>query len=184
MYFDVIIIGVIIGWLRQGRLRNLGDLSIRGAWFIIILGLLVVLIKYTQAPERRLVYSVMMLIFIVIMFYLLYLNRQIAGVKLIMAGLCLNLLVMAVNGGRMPVSEWAEIVSGQVDYLPELLNDTGSRHVLLTDHTRLPFLGDIIPIPPPYPVSRVISPGDILLIAGTIRVIVTGMRKKGAKIRD
>jgi len=177
MYFDVIVIGIMIGWLLKGQLRRLGDLPIKGAWLIILLGVMVVFIKFTQSPERRLLYQGLMLSFFVIMIYMLVLNRKLPGVKLIMAGLCLNFLVMAVNGGRMPVSEWAEIVSGQAAYLPELLNDTGSRHVLLTDQTKLFFLGDIIPIPPPYPVSRVISAGDVFLILGVIQMIVTGMKK-------
>lgn len=179
MYIDVIVIGIIIGWIMKGRLKNLGDLPIKGKWLIIILGLMVVFIKYTQSPERKLLYQALMISFFVIMSYLLVINRRLPGVKLIMVGLCLNFLVMAVNGGRMPVSEWAEVVSGQIAYLPELLNDTGSRHVLLTEQTRLFFLGDIIPIPPPYPISRVISVGDIFLILGIIHMIVIGMRKQG-----
>ena len=117
--------------------------------------------KFTDGPDRKTLYQVLIMSFYVITLVLIWINRNLPGMKLALIGLILNFLVMAVNGGRMPVSEWATVVSGQSEYLPDLIAGVGSRHVLLTDQTNLKFLGDVIPLPPPYPRSRVLSLGAV-----------------------
>lgn len=176
MYLDVVVLGALAGWCLGGRLVNLAWLPLRGLGGFLALGALELTMQFTRAPERRLLYQALILAAAGVALALLWLNRRLPGASLVLAGLVLNLLVMAVNGGRMPVSAWAAAASGQTPYLPELLSGTGARHVLLTAATRLPFLADIIPLPAPYPVPRVLSVGDLLVFAGVIRLLVYGMR--------
>lgn len=184
MYLDIVAIGIIIGWLRGGKLRNLGNLPIRGIWAIILLGLLETVIKFTQTADRQIVYKTLIMSFYGIAFYLLWINHRVPGVKLALTGLVLNFVVMAANGGRMPVSEWAVKVAGLHQYLPELYADTASRHFLLNDNTALKFLADIIPLPPPYPLSKVLSIGDAVLFTGLIMIVITGMLLGGCLKKD
>lgn len=106
---------------------------------------------------------------------LLWINRSLPGVRLIMLGLALNLAVMAANGGRMPVSESAAVTAGLSEHLPKLTAGQSSRHVPLTAQTRLRYLGDMIPVPKPYPFPRVISVGDVVLAAGVVQLLIFGM---------
>ena len=78
----------------------------------------------------------------------------------------------------MPVSQWAAVISGQSDYLPELLSDVSARHVIIGADTKLVLLADIIPLPPPYPFPRVLSIGDVILFAGIIIIIIKGMLER------
>jgi hypothetical protein len=80
-------------------------------------------------------------------------------------GVGLNLLVICANGGYMPRSAEASATVGRpVDTI-----DDGQRlanvHVL-SDSTRLPWLGDVLPEPEWLPLTNVLSVGDILLAAG------------------
>lgn len=175
MYLDVVLLGLAVGRLLGGRLINLGSLPLRGLAGFLLLGAVEAAMQASQAPERRLLYQTLIMASGGILAWLLWINRRLPGVWLVILGLGLNLAVMAANGGRMPVSEWAALASGQGDYLPELVSGTGARHMLLTALTHLPLLADIIPLPSPYPVPRVLSIGDVVLFAGLIRLLVAGM---------
>ncbi|MNP19229.1 hypothetical protein D3C76_1117470 [compost metagenome] len=85
---------------------------------------------------------------------------------LIWIGVFLNFAVMAVNGGRMPVSVEASAVLGP--YYVDMLREGGavSKHFMMDASTNLPFLGDIIPLSSPYPRTQVISIGGVVMNVG------------------
>jgi hypothetical protein len=80
-------------------------------------------------------------------------------------GVVLNLLVIGANGGYMPRSIEASAAVGRpVDTIAD-----GQRVAnvgVLSDSTRLPWLGDVLPEPQWLPLSNVLSVGDLLLMAG------------------
>lgn len=175
MFIDILAVGVAVGWALKGRLVNLGSLPLRGIYWFLLLGALQVGMQYTQVPERRVLYTVLIMVASVLAAGLLWINRSLPGVRLIVLGLALNMAVMTANGGRMPVSEWAAIKAGLSEHLPKLTAGQSSRHVPLTPQTRLYLLGDTIPLPKPYPFPRVISVGDVAIAAGVVQLIVFGM---------
>lgn len=80
-------------------------------------------------------------------------------------GVGLNLLVITINGGYMPRSTEASAAVGRP---VETIAD-GQRLAnvsALSDSTRLPWLGDVLPEPNWLPFSNVLSVGDLLLTAG------------------
>ncbi len=80
-------------------------------------------------------------------------------------GVGLNLLVIAVNGGYMPRSTDASAAVGR----PVETIATGQRLAnvgILSDSTRLPWLGDVLAEPQWLPLSNVLSIGDVLLAVG------------------
>ncbi len=83
------------------------------------------------------------------------------GLGLIGAGVVLNAIVMALNGG-MPVSQFALAAAG----FPKTMNVAEGhfyKHIAMTDLTRLRMLGDIIPF---HLARTVLSPGDLLMLMG------------------
>ena len=101
----------------------------------------------------------------------LWMNRDQKGFGDILAGVFLNFLVMAVNGGRMPVSMSASVLDPI--YVDMLMDATATtKHYLMDASTRLSLLGDIIPLSPPYPRTQVISIGDIIMNIGIFFYIV------------
>lgn len=177
MHLEIIAAGVIMGFILGGKLRNLGQIPIKGIWAFVLLGGISLTIMLIKTQERQIILQVLIMISYVVMAYLLLINRGLAGVKTMMCGLVLNLLVMAANGGRMPVSQWAiGILSGTGEQLNALYYGTASRHVLMTDSTNLKVLGDIIPVPIPYLPNTILSIGDIILYGGIIYFIIKGMK--------
>ncbi len=84
-----------------------------------------------------------------------WLNRAEPGIWIAGIGILMNFTVIAANGGMPVLMEAIEVAGGSTE---SVLN---GKHVLLDDATRLPFLGDVIPLP-----RNVISLGDVFLAIG------------------
>jgi hypothetical protein len=90
---------------------------------------------------------------------------------------------MAVNGGRMPVSVEAAQFLGR-EYIDALQAGVYGKHQAITRETLLPFLGDIIPLSPPYPRQQVISIGDVIINVGAFFFIQHLMLSTASKERS
>jgi hypothetical protein len=167
MVFDGVLISLIVGFLRKGSLLGIAELKLKaGLVFPLLLGIQIAIYGFQSKYEFLLHISgyLFMVVYILGM-YFLWLNRHHHGFLLILAGVFLNFLVMALNGGRMPVSEEAAMILDPY-YIEILKNGVYAKHTILTESTRLAFLGDVIPLTNPYPKSRVLSIGDIFMSIG------------------
>ncbi len=97
-------------------------------------------------------------------------------VSLVAGGVFLNMLVIAVNGG-MPVYD----ATGRYFTKAIEADPMGGIHILGTAATRLWFLGDWIPLPPPYPQPAIQSPGDLVMAVGLLLFIQWGMTQRTAE---
>ncbi len=186
MVYDGILIGLIVGLFRGGVRyghRQLASLRLRGGWIFPLLLLFQFSIFYLQ--ERwSWIASINGYLFAAVYFtglIFLWLNRHHRGFTLIWIGVFLNFIVMAVNGGRMPVSLEASAVLGP--YYVDLLQEGGavSKHYMMDASTHLAFLGDIIPLSNPYPRTQVISIGDVVMNVGIFLFIQYMMVDRGTK---
>ncbi|RTH38600.1 hypothetical protein CSW37_04025 [Thermus scotoductus] len=110
--------------------------------------------------------------------YGLYQNRHLKSLYLVLLGFFLNTLVIFANGGHMPVSLETLRRAG-IEGWEELLRNKGDAvHTLLDESTRLPFLGDVIPLPP---LRKAASPGDLFILAGIAGVVVEGALRAGGR---
>jgi hypothetical protein len=164
-----------LGYLRGGRLRNLAGVRFRHAWAALVgIGLQVVPVGGTGGSVV-LIGSFLLLLLVAVA------NWRLPGFALIMAGLCLNFLVIAVNQG-MPVTRHALVASGQADTLDDLVAGGGAKHHLAGPEDDLLFLADAIPVPPP--VRQAISVGDILAYVGTTWFVIAAMRRRDQDDRE
>jgi hypothetical protein len=172
MVYDGIILSLIVGFIRGGSLKGLQRLNFKYGWVFPILLLFQVIIFYVQNDYAWIAkwsgFSFMLVYIVGLLF--LWMNRSHAGMKLIVVGVLLNFIVMAVNGGRMPVSLEAAAVLDP-SYVQALQQGLYAKHTMLIDSTKLAFLGDIIPLTNPYPRTQVISIGDILMNIGIFMFI-------------
>lgn len=98
-----------------------------------------------------------------------WINRRLPGMPVLIAGLVLNLLVIAANGGWMPISpDTASQVMGGKPIDPANLGSRfGQKDILLLPQDmRLPFLADRFLLPGWSPYQVAFSPGDVLVAIG------------------
>jgi hypothetical protein len=167
MVYDGILLSLLIGFFRGGSLKGLANMKLRGGWlFPLLLAVQFVIFALQDkvAIIGKLSNSLFLLVYVIGLLFL-WLNRNQPGFTVIFAGVLLNFIVMAVNGGRMPVSVEAAQFLGR-EYIDALKAGTYGKHQAITSHTLLPFLGDIIPLSPPYPRRQVISIGDVVMNVG------------------
>jgi hypothetical protein len=110
-------------------------------------------------------------------------NLSFWGVRLILFGLILNLTAMAANGGLMPVGPGAVEAVGR-DNLRDLEFGAAiprSKNVLLQPaDMHLRELSDSILLPLPKPFTRVVSIGDMFVLAGVVLAYTEVIRRNSS----
>lgn len=170
MIIEGVVLSIIVGYIRKGRLANFEHIKIR-VWYLIILSQLLQIVAirlngHVIHLDQQVFYS-MHVISYVVLFVPLIMNYKMLSMKLFGIGTLLNFIAIAFNQGQMPV------------FLPEGVNasfDLG--HVLGNAQTRAYWLTDIIPLLKPYPLPKIISVGDIFLLVGAFLFVQYGMGEK------
>ncbi|MDP9395695.1 MAG: DUF5317 domain-containing protein, partial [Actinomycetota bacterium] len=101
------------------------------------------------------------------------------GVPLVAAGLVLNAVAVAVNGGAMPVSRDALDRAGVAAEAGDVMHP---RHEPVDADTRLRALADVIPVPLPVR-PEVVSAGDVLVASGVGLLVLAGLRPQPMRRR-
>ena len=160
--------GVMVGFARGGGLARLVTLRPRrNRLLVTAIGLhaLGVLAGWLWAPLLPVLVSLSW----ALLAYYAWMNRPIPGTILIAVGLAANAAVLLVNGA-MPVSETAAARAG-ADHTAILV---GGDHEPEDSHTRLPWLGKVVPVAfPPRP--EVVTPGDVSVAAGIAVLLGMGL---------
>lgn len=183
-----IIVSLLIGVLRGGKLSRLSRIELRSAWLIPLAFLMQVFVVFIPGgkttglsdPAALLVLTSYMVLMVAVL-----INRRLPGMALIGMGLLLNFAVIAANGGFMPIEPDVVQVLGHGDRVQAL--ESGYRvyqakDVILTrEETRLWFLSDIFVIPPPFFLSTAFSLGDVLLVSGIFVLIQRFMVEPSGK---
>lgn len=165
MAFTLIVVGLAVAcsYARGGRLTHIANAPSSSPWLLFCgLGLQVAVDlaagRGWLADASPSGWSLLLLSQLLVVAWLVR-NRHLPGVLLVAAGLLLNAVVMAANGA-MPVDPGAMRALG----LGELEVPPG-KHTLLTPDTHLPWLADILPLPP---LRSIISVGDVVLAIGLL----------------
>ncbi len=171
-------VALAAGLLAGGRLRNVATVRLEALWLLyvaLVLGLAPLFLEMPSGPTRLLTTSGNLLVAAFLVRNLLTHTGVIRiGLAIIALGWILNALVMTANSGRMPLSLAAYRRSGQTD-APTPGRGGFFKITIAGPHTHLSWLGDVIAI---NPIHRVLSAGDLLLIAG-IGVTVAGTTLPG-----
>jgi len=181
LYVYIIIISIIIGLLRNGKLSSLSQISLKRIELIVLACLIQGGIIFLGSRNIKFVldYSSYMIIFSYIVLLLaVWYNKKLKGINFIALGIIFNFIVIVANGGHMPVLLSSLYKAGLNDFALILKEGTYVTHTLITEKTLFKFLADVIPLPPPFPDPSVVSVGDFLLFYGVFSLIQNAMLKK------
>ncbi len=162
-----------MGWVRGGRLDALGHASLRG---MSLLGIAVAMILLARMPPTPAVAArVLQGAGYLAALAVLWQNRAHPWMLPILVGLGLNSLVIALNGGRMPISQDALMrVTHAID--PQAAAASlDPRHVTIDPGTHLAMLGDVVPLGVGA-LGTVLSLGDLLMALGLAGFVQAEMR--------
>ena len=181
LYVYIIIISIIIGLLRNGKLSSLSQISLMRIELIVLACLIQGGIIFLGSKKIKFIldYSAYMIIFSYVMLLLaVWYNKKLKGMKIISLGIVFNFIVIVANGGHMPVLLSGLYKAGLNDFALVLKEGSYVTHTLITETTLFRFLADVIPLSPPFPDPSVVSAGDFLMFYGVFSLIQNAMLKK------
>ncbi len=156
-----------------GRVSNLAITDVKWGWLAPLAFLMQAYLIFFPAERAGGLLSARSLLLtasLILLLVVIWQNRHLGGIKLIGLGLLLNLLVMVVNGGFMPITPEAVAQIGYGGNASQL--ETGyivgrTKNVVVEPgEASLWFLSDIMVIPRPFPIPTALSVGDVLIVMG------------------
>jgi hypothetical protein len=182
-----VLAGMVAGRLCGGGWQGLGSLRVRWPWLpVAALGLQVAIgagpLRGPGAGRAVLLGSSYSLVGTWIWLNALACTGPLRWALVAVAeGWLLNVLVMVANGG-MPVSNAALARIGHAG--ATVSNGHLWKHVVVSPATRIPLLGDVVPIPIPL-LRSVVSVGDLVMLAGisvAVAVVMIATRQRVAGV--
>jgi hypothetical protein len=173
-----VILGLLAAWIRAslGK-RRLHNPHIKHLW-LILAAYLPQAIAFSFPTRRSLpdTYAAAALIgSLGLLLVFVWFNKDAPGFWALGLGLGLNLIVIAINGGFMPISPdtlktWSpEVPTGAWEIGKRF--GTGKDIVLTTANTRLWFLSDRFLTPQGFPIHIAFSLGDIFIALGAFLLL-------------
>ena len=168
MLIGGILLGLLLGLLAGGRLRNLAEIRLR--WT----GLLVAAVVLRFATEWALGAGIdivemfrlpLLTAAFVVLLAALWINRSYPGLSLAFLGVLTNTLVIVANNGFMPIWQPALVAAGLTEADVDRAFHTVVNAAAPDFLGRLLILGDVIPVPVAV-IRNVYSLGDVFLTLG------------------
>src|SRR6185312_2846547 len=166
-----LVVGLAAGLASGGRLGHIAHLSFRWPWLVLaalIVREAALFYPFNQIDGIQYVYAGALTV--LVMWTIWHVDR-VSGIWLVAAGATLNLVVVAVNGARMPV---ASELAGRLNQQGHL-----GQYVLMGANTNLNWLGDWIGVGGGAgDLIGAYSPGDVLVAVGIGVVAFFATRSK------
>lgn len=169
------VVGFVFGLAAGGRVNRLADIRFRlplvvvAAYAIKEAG--VVFQPLASSPIAPWLYVIALLTLIA---WTVWHRDILPGIEIVALGMAMNLLVVLVNFGHMPVSR------ALADRGPKalLLNGVLGQYIVAGNNTRLDWLGDWIALPGTLGkmLSQAYSPGDIVAALGMVITVFLAVR--------
>ncbi|MDR3539666.1 MAG: DUF5317 domain-containing protein [Desulfosporosinus sp.] len=177
MLIETLILALFISFVSGGKLSRLGELVLREFWLVPLALVIQSVVYWVAVRGIRLGPSWLSPVLDTGSYFLLLIfilrNNSLPGIRWLTLGVLLNALVIALNGGVMPVDP---------SFLPEagrkaLLAGQGT-HGLMTSTTHLRFLVDRFYMDILGRDKQVFSVGDSLIDIGIFLLVFKTMNSK------
>lgn len=163
-------VGVVIGYLWGGRLRHLATVRLRAVWLVWLAAAAQLAATALVSGTAATVLSASAFAMAAVCMVLNLARCRAAAIAgtVVLVGAGANALAILLNGG-MPYSATAAHAVGLT------VDDETVRNTVAGEGTRLPWLGDVIAVPP---LGAVVSAGDLLIAIGIVGLVASLMRPR------
>lgn len=190
MYIEAILLGLIIGLARNGRLTNFFEVRFKG-WGLSILAFLLFLVPYglklLDISYDKL--QIFPFAAMVICALITLMNFEKTGMKILLVGILLNLLAMGFNDFKMPMDTVKMASLGFNSFVESMNNGDVVNYMPLSQAEGFSkYLGKIIALPKAYPLAKVLSIGDFIVSIGIAFIIqyemlLSSLKSRGSMLR-
>ncbi|MCK5763721.1 MAG: DUF5317 domain-containing protein [Clostridiales bacterium] len=175
MFIEAMILGLVISFLRGGRMDNIEYLNIKG-WYLVIIGVVLQLVsvffmKYSFAVYIQLIGIIFVLIVVV-------LNIKLRGFWLMLFGGMLNFLAVILNGYKMPVNPIIIENNKLSSFMDMIIDGEIINYISTSVGGWSAMLGKIMMTPQWYPFPKMLSIGDVVISIGIIWLIYGETKRK------
>lgn len=174
MFTSAAVISLTVALIRGGKFQRLADAKIKKLWLVFV----ALAVQFGPGWLERFGVltvgswgSTVHLLSYIPLTIMLLANITLAGVPALIAGMVLNIIPMAVNGGRMPVSGDALARVGMAELIPSIAPGMSYTHVIIGSSTHFGFLGDVLAQTWPRSLTNVFSIGDVALGIGLFLLV-------------
>ena len=181
MIIESLVLSILVGKIRGGKITKIGELNIK-KWYLFIIAFGIEFSLLYGYQKGIGIFQNYFFYFHLASYLLLFIgfifNIKNLWLDLVFLGTLLNAIVIFLNGGRMPVSIDALMLAELPEFANQLIANQLATHQVLSLEMKAWYLGDIIPLIPPYPFKKVISIGDIMITMGIFFLLQKFMKKK------
>lgn len=172
MLFYSTLVWFLVARLRGGSFLRLSEAELKHTEFLVLAFLTRALLQSGRLALASRVTGPLHTAAFLLLLFSIYKNLGVHGMPLAFAGTLLNTLVISANGGRMPVSGSALTKAGiSPAATTALAADFIPTHTLVTEGTRLSFLGDCLWLRWPWGGGVAFSMGDVVLVLGMYFIV-------------
>jgi hypothetical protein len=171
MLLDAALLALIVGAFAGGRLARLRDFDLRAPSLFILAAMMKIalaILGMSGSPYGVRLGAGLNILSYLILFVALIANRHLWPMRAAAVGVFLNFLVIAANGGSMPVDRALAERAGDQRLVVLLDSPAYLIHKPITPQTRLTPLSDVLPLPLIIPRPTFVAPGSIGDIIVTI----------------
>lgn len=172
MWIEAIVLGLIIGLIRGGRISKLKEFRLSYV-NLFLFGFMLQIVPFFLAKIEFIRLNAALISFVgyLLVFLFLVLNHKKKGLPLMILGSFMNIFIMLLNSLKMPI--FIGSASGQAIHLKlNILSGNVVNYFMIDKVEGLNgFLGKFIALPSFYPGFPIIGIADIIIALGVIHLI-------------
>lgn len=166
MIWIFLVLAIIVGLLKGGKFKRLGNLNFRLLWIFILALILQYLIVLFGGANQQLITKYVKEVYIasyVLLFIGLIINIKNKPLIIVLLGTLSNFIAFILNDGKIPVLAEGLKLIGMGNIVSSLKSGELILYTNITDATQYGFLGQIITVPKPFPFPAIFSIGDLII---------------------
>lgn len=178
MFIEAILISIIIGLLRGGKLKRFKAINHKTMW-ILVFGMVIqyILVFLNRVEEIGSISKILLytkqaqIISYILILIGIVTNFRFKSLCIVLVGFLMNFFVIMTNGWRRPILLEGVKLTNSSGLYEMIEMGKVALYTPIVESTKYPILGDIIIFAEPYPISRIISLGDLIISFGIFALI-------------